>query len=70
MNCSLCKNKAAFICKFCGRIICEEHKKIKPYIMASYDEDHDSPKFLVVEDASWCSLCNPISSPITVPEAE
>jgi len=38
--------------------------------MASYDEDHDSPKFLVVEDASWCSLCNPISSPITVPEAE
>lgn len=70
MRCALCKKEAVAICKFCGRAVCQKHRHIKPYIMSSYDEDNDSPKFLVVEDATWCGRCNPISSPISVPESE
>jgi len=70
MKCSLCDNQASFICKFCGRIICENHRHLKPFILSVYDEDNDSPKAMVVEDAAWCGKCHPTSSPITLSELE
>lgn len=67
MKCSICKEKdAEFCCKFCGRLVCEDHRHFKPYIMAAYDEDQDKPKVMVVEDATWCSKCSPTTNSIKI----
>ncbi|MBN2100531.1 hypothetical protein JW710_01390 [Candidatus Dojkabacteria bacterium] len=70
MRCSFCKKTAVAICRFCGRGLCDDHKKCKPYVSAAYDENRDDPKFIVVEDAMWCGKCNPVMKPIEMPEAE
>jgi hypothetical protein len=70
MRCSLCEKNAEFVCKFCGRIICGDHRHIKPYITAAYDEDNDDPQMISVPDAAWCAKCHPSSQTIKVPELE
>jgi hypothetical protein len=55
---------------FCGRFLCSEKRETKPLVQAAYDEDGDDPKFIIVEDASWCGECNPMPIPIDLPESE
>ena len=70
MKCAECEKEAAYVCKFCGMIICKEHTQKKPFIMSSYDEQNTAPSFIIVEDAAWCGKCHPLGKPITLPELE
>lgn len=70
MKCIHCSNEAEGICIFCGRGLCKKHQKKKPNILGVYDEKDDTPRVLMVKNALWCGLCEPIPQPIEIPEIE
>lgn len=69
MNCWHCKHSAVGACRFCGRGICENHVKQRPYILQLLRKDgHTSA--LVVEDALHCGACHPKPNLIALPELD
>lgn len=69
MDCWHCRRTAVGVCRFCGRAICENHVKTKPYILELFRHD-DATKALVVEDALFCGACTPRPDPVSVPEID
>ena len=67
MDCWHCKRTAVGVCRFCGRAVCENHAKTRPFILDVYRGD-DTPKALVVEDALHCGACRPRPDPVELPE--
>lgn len=70
MKCWQCSNEATGVCIFCGRGVCKDHYSLKPNILGVYDEENDTPHVLMVKDALWCGMCEPIPRPIEIPEIE
>lgn len=69
MDCWHCKRNAVGACRFCGRGICEDHAKTKPYILELFRRN-DSHEAIVVEDALFCGACTPRSDPIPLPDLD
>ena len=70
MNCWNCNKPAQGVCILCGRAVCKNDAKRNPNILAVYDPKGEVPKVIMVEDALWCGLCNPIPDPVEMPELE
>jgi len=68
MDCWHCKRSAVGTCRFCGRGVCEDHVKTRPYILGLYRGKDDNQKALVVEDALHCGACRPRADPVELPE--
>jgi hypothetical protein len=69
MNCWHCKHTAVGSCRFCGRGICEDHVKIRPYILELIEGDAGI-RALVVDDALHCGACHPRPNPLLLPELD
>jgi hypothetical protein len=69
MNCWHCKHTAVGTCRFCGRGICENHSKQRPYILELLQNDGHT-RTLVVDDALHCGTCNPRPNPVPLPELD
>ena len=68
MDCWHCKRTAVGTCRFCGRGICENHVKTRPYILELYSGKEEIRKALVVDDALHCGACRPRDDPVELPE--
>jgi hypothetical protein len=68
MNCIHCNRSAQATCRFCGRAVCKDHLKTKPYIVSLYQGKDGVNKAIVVSDAVYCDLCNPHERPIPLPD--
>jgi hypothetical protein len=69
MDCWHCRRTAVGTCRFCGRAICENHVKTKPYILELF-KNSSVTEALVVEDALFCGACTPRPDPVKVPEID
>jgi hypothetical protein len=69
MDCWHCRKSAVGACRFCGRGICEDHVKTRPFVLELF-RGKDAFQALVVEDALHCGACTPRSDPIALPELE
>ena len=69
MDCWHCRRNAVGVCRFCGRAVCENHVKTKPYILELFRQN-DATKALVVEDALFCGACTPRPDPVVRPEID
>lgn len=67
MDCWHCRRTAVGCCRFCGRAVCENHAKTRPYILELI-ENRDPVRALVVEDALHCGACHPRPDPVNLPE--
>ncbi len=67
MDCWHCRRTAVGTCRFCGRAVCENHAKTRPYILELL-ANHEVVRALVVEDALYCGACNPRPDPVELPE--
>lgn len=67
MDCWHCRRTAVGVCRFCGRGICEDHARNRPYILEIY-RGSEVTKALVVEDALHCGACTPRADPLSLPE--
>ena len=70
MDCWICKRQSAVgVCRFCGRGLCENHARFRPYIVAVYRSTQgERVRSLVVENALFCGVCKPRSEPVDIPE--
>ena len=69
MGCFHCEEAARGMCRFCGRALCRTHMKDRmPFIITIYVGDRQIPKAIVVRDALWCGVCEPVPEPIEMPE--
>lgn len=69
MDCWICKRTALGVCRFCGRGICQEHARFRPYILSLFASHlKEVVRALVVEDALHCGVCKPRPDPIELPE--
>ena len=68
MKCWQCEKEARASCKFCGRFVCKDHAVEHPTFMAMYLGNQQTPKGIVVANAIWCGLCEPLQEPIPMPE--
>ena len=66
MDCWNCHRTAVGACRFCGRGMCEDHAKERPYILELF-RGSDAMQALVVEDALYCGNCSPRPDPIPLP---
>lgn len=69
MDCWHCRRSAVATCRFCGRAVCEDHAREKPFVLELY-RGPSSTKALVVEDAIHCGACTPRPDPIELPELD
>jgi len=69
MDCWHCRRSAIATCRFCGRAVCEDHAKVRPYVLELF-RGATVTKALVVEDAIHCGTCTPRSDPIELPELD
>ena len=69
MDCWHCKRSAVGTCRFCGRGVCEDHVKTKPFILDLF-RGTDHTRALVVEDAVFCGACSPRPDPLDLPELD
>ncbi len=69
MDCWHCRRTAVGTCRFCGRGVCEDHAKTKPFVLELF-RGNESTKALVVEDALFCGACKPRPTPIALPELD
>lgn len=69
MDCWHCRRTAVGTCRFCGRGVCEDHAKTKPFVLELF-RANESTKALVVEDALFCGACKPRPAPIALPELD
>ena len=67
MDCWNCHRTAVGACRFCGRGMCEDHAKERPYILELF-RGSDMMEALVVEDALYCGNCSPRPDPIPLPD--
>jgi hypothetical protein len=67
MDCWHCRRTAVGTCRFCGRAVCENHAKTRPFVLDLY-RGSDAMKALVVEDALSCGTCNVRPDPVDLPE--
>jgi hypothetical protein len=67
MDCWHCRRTAVATCRFCGRAVCENHAKTRPFILELFRQDAGR-RALVVEDAIFCGACTPRPDPIEIPE--
>jgi hypothetical protein len=67
MDCWHCRRTAVGVCRFCGRGICQDHARNRPYILEIY-RGSEVTKALVVEDALHCGACTPRPDPVSLPE--
>ena len=68
MLCFRCDKQARGNCRFCGRALCEDHKRTMPYIITIYIGENQTPKAVVVGDVLYCGTCKPQPEPIEMPE--
>ena len=69
MDCWHCRRTAVGTCRFCGRAVCENHAKTRPFILDVLDGRAPS-RALVVEDALHCGACTPRPDPVELPELD
>jgi len=69
MDCWHCRRVAVGVCRFCGRAVCENHAKTRPYVLDLFRQEEHT-KALVVEDALHCGACHPRANPIALPELD
>ena len=67
MDCWNWHRTAVGACRFCGRGMCEDHAKERPYILELF-RGSDAMQALVVEDALYCGNCSPRPDPIPLPD--
>jgi hypothetical protein len=67
MNCHLCERTAAGVCRFCGRALCPDHFKTRPFIIAAMPGKLGGLAVLAVEDALHCGTCHPQEDFIELP---
>jgi hypothetical protein len=69
VDCWTCRRTAIGVCRFCGRGVCENHAKERPYILELFHRSK-ATNALVVEDALHCGACTPRPDPIHLPELD
>ncbi|HVC25966.1 MAG TPA: hypothetical protein VND23_09425 [Acidimicrobiales bacterium] len=66
MDCWHCRKSAVGTCRFCGRGICADHVRTRPFILEMY-RGREHLEALVVEDALHCGACTPRPDPVALP---
>ena len=69
MDCWHCRKTAVGVCRFCGRAVCSDHVRTRPYILELF-QSREHHQALVVEDALHCGACAPRPDPIDLPELD
>lgn len=69
MDCWFDRKTAVGTCRFCGRAVCEDHVKTRPYILELFKQG-ERRKALVVEDALHCGACTPRPDALELPELD
>lgn len=69
MDCWHCRRTAVGTCRFCGRGVCEDHAKTRPFILDVFTRDGRTSA-LVVEDALHCGHCTPRPNPVDLPDLD
>ena len=70
MNCVHCNRTAQAVCRFCGRAVCKDHLKTKPFIVSLYQGKDGIQKAIIVSDAIFCGICKPHERPVSLPELD
>lgn len=65
MNCWHCERPSSGNCRFCGRALCRDHARTRPYIISAYPGEN-GPLALVVEDVLHCGVCRPREEPVAL----
>ncbi len=63
MRCWVCDGTAAGICRFCGRAVCKEHARTRPFLFEAWDTEQGL-RGLAIEDALHCGVCTPRPDPV------
>jgi hypothetical protein len=63
--CWVCGGAATGVCRFCGRAVCKEHARTRPFLFEAWDEP-GSLWGLAVADALHCGVCKVHNQPIEV----
>ena len=65
MRCWVCGGSAEGVCRFCGRGVCKEHARTRPFLLQAWP---DGPELrgLAVEDALHCGVCKPRPEPVNL----
>lgn len=58
MTCHLCERTASGVCRFCGRAVCVDHFKSRPFVIAATSNRAGRLQVLAVEDALHCGTCH------------
>lgn len=69
MTCHQCERTAAGICRFCGRALCPDHFKSRPFVIAAMPGRTGGVSVLAVEDALHCGTCHPRDDFVELPPA-
>jgi hypothetical protein len=67
MTCHQCERTAAGVCRFCGRGLCSDHFKNRPFVLAAVASRDGALSVLAVEDALYCGTCHPQDDFVELP---
>lgn len=56
------------MCRFCGRGVCKQHHKEKPFVLSVYLGIDQTPLVLAVDNVLACDTCRPMPRPVRMPE--
>lgn len=63
MRCWVCGGTAEGVCRFCGRAVCKQHARTKPFLFEAWERD-GALVGLAVEDALHCGVCRVHAEPV------
>jgi hypothetical protein len=63
VNCWVCGSPATGTCRFCGRGICRDDAKTKPFVFEVYTAG-GGLYGLATEEALHCGVCEPRAEPV------
>ena len=63
MQCWTCGAAADGVCRFCGRGVCKQHARTKPFLFETW-EDAGKLRALAVDEAIHCGICRPKPEPV------
>jgi len=66
MDCWECNRPSHGVCRFCGRGVCRDHVKLKPYILSVFKNHDGKNAAIIVEDALYCGKCTPREAPVVL----
>jgi hypothetical protein len=64
VNCWHCERPGHAVCFFCGRVVCRDHRRSLPHLLAVYRSSAGVLRGLAVPAATHCGVCEPRDAPV------